>query len=70
MQRKGFDIVCINACKPKFQLNQSPFFEIDKTSKNKKGRSLSSLDEFSAIVNSGRKQFLEGNATLLTKYFQ
>lgn len=48
-----FHLILINCKKPVFQATDSVFFSIDGTAKNRKGKVLSSLEEFSDSIASG-----------------
>ena len=52
-------------------MRQGPFYEIDLSKKDMKGRAFKTAEEFCAVINEeNKKVFFEGNATLLTSYFQ
>ena len=62
-----FDIVVFNARKPLFTNIEAPFYQCDSDQTDLKGRRFRILETF-LIARS--KIFTEGNAALLTEYFQ
>ena len=66
----SFDICIPNAKKPLFQRTEQPFYKLDRTEKNLKGDEVSFFEQMSLAADANNKIFHEGNADLLTRYFQ
>lgn len=63
--RKLFDVIILNASKPKFFCENRPFYKMDNSVPSKKGAEISNISDIKA---DSEITYLEGNSTLLTEF--
>jgi HAD superfamily 5'-nucleotidase-like hydrolase len=66
----SFDLCIPSARKPLFQKSEAPFCKLDPAAKDRKGAKVYFFEQMSFAADAHNKIFLEGNADLLTRYFQ